>query len=48
MKAEITGDDAPYKANILTNNNGKSPVEIYEIATVCIDTQHVVNLDNKG
>jgi hypothetical protein len=47
-ETEITGDDTPYKASILTNNNGKSPVEIYEIATVCIDTQHVANLDNKA
>jgi hypothetical protein len=46
-ESEITGLDAPYKAKILTNNNGESPIDLYEIATVCIDTQHVINIKEK-
>ena len=42
---EITGDDAPYKASILTDDGDKSlEVKLKEISTACIDTQHVVNL----
>jgi hypothetical protein len=43
---EITGDDAPYKASLLTDDGDKSlEVELKEISTACIDTQHVVNLN---
>ena len=48
--AEIKGEDAPYKANVLTdlkNNDydkiNKVDVKLDEIATVCIDTQHAIN-----
>jgi hypothetical protein len=43
--AEINGKDAPYKATILTNNFGESPVDLTEITTVCIDTQQIINLN---
>ena len=43
--ADINGRDAPYKANILTDKNKeKTKVKLDEIATVCIDVQHVVNI----
>jgi hypothetical protein len=43
-EATIKGKDAPYKANILTDNNKeKIKVKLDEIATVCIDVQHVIN-----
>jgi hypothetical protein len=44
-ETEITGDDAPYKASILTDDGDKSlGVKLKEISTACVDTQHVVNL----
>jgi hypothetical protein len=44
-EAEIKGKDAPYKANILTDNTKeKTKVHLDEIATVCIDIQSVVNI----
>jgi hypothetical protein len=44
-QAESNGDDAPYKANILTDNNKeKTKVKLDEIATVCIDVQNIVNI----
>ena len=44
-ETEINGKDAPYKANILTKNNKeKTKVNLDEIATVCIDVQHVINI----
>jgi hypothetical protein len=44
-ETEINGKDAPYKANILTKNNKeKTKVQLDEIATVCIDVQHVINI----
>jgi hypothetical protein len=44
-ETEIDGKDAPYKANILTKNNKeKTKVHLDEIATVCIDVQHVINI----
>lgn len=47
-EAEIEGRDAPYKASILTDNTKeKSKVKLEEIATICIDVQHVVNVDEK-
>lgn len=47
-EAEIEGKDAPYKASILTDNGDKkSKVKLEEIATICIDVQHVVNVDAK-
>jgi hypothetical protein len=48
-ETEIKGDDAPYKANILTDKDKKNTkVKLEEIATVCVDTQHVVNLKKKA
>jgi hypothetical protein len=48
-EAEIKGDDAPYKANILTDKDKKkTKVKLEEIATVCVDIQHVVNLKKKA
>jgi hypothetical protein len=44
-ETEITGDDAPYKASILTDDGDKNlEIELKEISTACVDTQHVVNL----
>jgi hypothetical protein len=50
---EIKGDDAPYKANMLTDLKDhdrdeidKVDVKLDEIATVCIDTQHAINTQN--
>ncbi|HLN33696.1 MAG TPA: hypothetical protein VK250_00280 [Nitrososphaeraceae archaeon] len=45
--AEIEGKDAPYKANILTNNDGKSDIDLIEIATECIDIQQIKNVQEK-
>jgi hypothetical protein len=45
--AEIEGKDAPYKANILTNNDGKSDIDLIEIATECIDIQQIYNVQEK-
>ena len=45
-EAETKGNDAPYKANIVTDQDkNKTNVNLKEIATVCIDTQHVINLN---
>jgi hypothetical protein len=46
--AEIKGNDAPYKASVLTDDaKKKAKVKLQEIATVCIDTQHVINIKEK-
>ena len=45
--AEIEGKDAPYKARFHTNNGGSSDVDLDEIATLCIDTAKIVNVDEK-
>jgi hypothetical protein len=43
--AEIEGKDAPYKANILTDDGDKNlKFSMDEIGTVCVDTQHVINV----
>jgi len=49
---EIEGKDAPYKATMLTdltdntdNDNKKINVHLKEIATLCIDTQHAINIE---
>ena len=45
-EAEIKGIDAPYKANILTDQDkNDTKVNLKEIATVCIDIQDVINLN---
>jgi hypothetical protein len=44
-EAESNGDDAWYKANILTDNNKeKTKVKLDKKATVCIDVQNIVNI----
>ena len=44
--AEIKGEDAPYKAQILTDDGDKDVnVNLKEIGTNCIDVQHAVNVD---
>jgi hypothetical protein len=43
---EIEGEDAPYKATMLTDNGDKKVnIHMKEIATLCIDTQHAINIE---
>lgn len=41
-EVEINRNDAPYKANILTDQDNEIKVNLEDIATLCIDTQHVI------